>query len=382
MTVVSVLFYFLVLASVLLAKYAPYLSVLYSVSFLAVLSGSWMLAEKETSDKSYVRFMAFVSLLVLVVVWHDFPGIASAVLAGWAYRGISSRYGFLKDSPSKQFFIELVFSLAAFIWGSGDGLAPFNYWILPQVVALSILSRGLAVRLRSGSGVLAGEALSAVLVAGFAGMDAAFVVFARNPFHTMLMSAILAYVLNGAGVLGRLSTWVFFFSGSLIFTFSGQDGFIFFFLFTMTLLASERLWPDFDAEPLYNLSSFVASMMAVASIGKENPFSSYLMVGGLFSASALLAWSGAGAGGGKGFRGFVYGMGGAGVVAASAWVSSFVPYNAMPVVLAAGLSAMLTPYLEVVLEDAGRDRNWLVAAVGAFSAGFIFKMAVRFYPGF
>lgn len=374
--------HFLVLAAVCLLKYAPFLPVLYSVSFMAVLSGFLLIAEKETSDSSYIRFAAFLSLLALVIVWRDFPSIASAVLAGWAFRGISARHGFLVESPSKSFLAESVFASLVFVWASDTSLSFVSPWIIPEVVLLLILSRGFAARFKWGSSVLMGEAVSAALVAGFAGMDTAFVVFARNPFHTMLMSAILAYVLNGAGVLGRLSTWIFFIAGSLIFTFAGQEAFILFFLFTMTLLASERLWPDSNAEPLYNLSSIMAAGIAVYSIGAEDPFSAYLAVSGLFSASAFYAWGGMGAGGFKSFRGLIYGVGGAGIVSVSTWVSSFLPYTAMPVVLLGGASALLIPYFAVVLEDSERDEKWLVAATGALSAAFMFKMALKFLVGF
>ncbi len=249
-------------------------------------------------------------------------------------------------------------------------------WVLPVVFLLLVSSRGISARLKPGLTALAGEAVTAVLAAALWGMDASNLIFALNPVHAALIAAILGYVLNGAGVLGKLSAFMFFLSGSIIFSFAGREAFLFFFMFTLILTASEKFWPGQRVDSLFNLFSILAAAASVYSIGREDPFPAFFAVSGLFSAGAFYAWTGMGSGGG--FKGFAGGCAGAALVASSAWLSSFLPHRSVPIVFVAGSFALLAPSCSILLENPEGGGKWALAASGAFSAVLLFDLSLIF----
>ncbi len=346
----------------------------------AILFGVWLVAERSPTNAGLSRFSAVVSFFVLVVVWRGHPGISSAVAAGWAFRGLAGeRWGFSVISPVKSFLVELFFTSLVFAWTAGVVLWDAFVWILPVVFLLLVSTRGISARLKPGRTAMAGEAVTAVLAAALRGMDSSNLIFALNPVHTALIAAILGYVLNGAGVLGKLSAFIFFLSGGIIFTFAGREAFLFFFMFTLILTASERIWPGQRVDSLFNLFSILAAAASIYSIGREDPFPAFFAVSGLFSAGAFYAWTGMGSGGG--LKGFSGGTAGAALVASSAWLSSFLPHKSVPIVFVAGSFAMLAPSCSLLLENPEGGGKWALAASGAFSAVFLFNLMLIFGYG-
>ncbi|MBI3580780.1 MAG: hypothetical protein HY098_01650 [Nitrospinae bacterium] len=369
----------IVLAAFLALKRLPYAPFLYSSGTAAILFGVRLVAERSPTGAAMRRFSLAVSFFVLVVVWRGHPGISSAVAAGWAFRGLAGRRSFLVESPVKSFLLELFFSSLVFAWTAGMVLPDAFVRGIPVVLLLLIFSRGISARLQSGRTDMAGEAVTAVLAAAPWGMDASNLIFALNPVHTALIAAILGYVLNGAGVLGKLSAFIFFLSGGIIFTFAGREAFLFFFMFALILTASERFWPGQRVDSLFNLFSILAAAASVYSIGREDPFPAFLAVSGLFSAGAFYAWSGMGSVGG--LKGFTGGAAGAALVSSSAWLSSFLPHRSVPLVFVAGGFAMLAPSCSVLLENPEEGHKWALAALGAFSAVFLFRLTLIFGYG-
>lgn len=338
----------------------------------AILFGVWLVAERSPTSAALSRFSLAVSTFVLVVVWRGHPGISSALAAGWAFRGLAGLRGFSVESPVKSFLVELFFASLVFAWTAGVVSRDAFVWVVPVVFLLLVSSRGISARLKPGLTTMAGEAVTAVLAAALWGMDASNLVFALNPVHTALIAAILGYVLNGAGVLGKLSAFIFFLSGSIIFTFAGREAFLFFIMFTLVLTASERFWPGQRVDSVFNLFSILAAVASVYSIAREDPFPAFFAVSGLFSAGAFYAWTGMGTGGG--LKGFTGGVAGAALVASSAWVTAFLPHRSVPLVFVAGSFAMLAPSCSVLLENPEGGRKWALAATGAFSAVLLFDL--------
>jgi hypothetical protein len=357
-------------------KFAPYFPVLFVTGAGAILASVRIILGKP-SDSAYRYFCLTASLFVLAALWKVGSPLVAAAIVGWVFRGIMARIETTRKFVVSGFFAELGLAVIAWLLVSEHSLREISASEVSCVFFLLILSRGVSARLKWGNAILVGEAVSVGLLALLSIMNAEGIVYMRNPFHAMLIAAILAYFLRHGGILNRLPAWMFFMAGSLIFTSSGQEAFLFFFMFTMILNAGGRLWPNGGLFRLFNVSAALTALVSVSSIGSYDPFPFYFAISGICSAAIFYQWAGVSENG-QILKGLLLGILGMAVISASSWVTSFVPLKAMPIIFLSGATAFFAQFFFSILEKPERDMYWVVAATGGLSALFFYRMMVVF----
>ena len=379
----------LAIAPAFFIKFIPYSDLLMASGAAAAAIGIISVAATPLSEKSADAFWTALLFFLIVIVGADQPAFAAAGWSAWIVRK-----AFIESAPSVSGLTETastrtpvfvqtasIFFIAFILifWTSAGSLTLWKS--LTFAAILSLVAIFTSRHIRSEVSAPLPELAAITALASVSGFNPIYMLYGQPLLLSAGVATVCAFLLYKVSLIGKTVAPAFAIYGTIVYFAFDTSGFAFFITFLIICETGDRINKREDNVRLMNspgqfpARALPAILLAVVSMGWEDPFLFYIAFAGSLSAAAFIQWfpettekpeSGL-----TGLKNFVTGSVGASVMTICASFFYFIPSQALPIVLLAGISPVLTTHLKNALAQPDRDAKYLPALFGAAAAAFL-----------
>ena len=379
------LFLLLTIAPAFFIKFIPYGDLLMASGAAAATIGILSVAAPWLSEKSADAFWTASLFFLIVIIGQGQPAFIAAAWGTWIVRKaltdpVISVVG--ASTGTAQVGLAAASFFIAFIlisWTSAGSLT--FWWSLTFAAALSAVATFVSRYLRSEVTAPLPELAGVTALAAIFGFNPIYMLYGQPLLLSAGVATVCAFILYKVSLFGKTVAPAFAIYGTVVYFAFDASGFAFFITFLILCETGDRINKRPDNVRLMNrpgqfpARALPAILVAAVSVGWEDPFLFYLAFAGSLSAATFMQWfpeiTEKPAEGLTGLKNFITGSIGASLMAISASLFYIIPSEAIPIVLLAGVSPILTTHLTRTLAQPDRDAKYLPALFGAAAAAFL-----------
>jgi len=326
---------------------------------------------------------------LIVIIGKGQPAFAAAAWGTWLVRRASwNQPPFGSSSIGAAPFGRSVFAQAAssfiaasilIIWASGGSLTLL--WSLVYAAVLTAVAAFAGRHLRSEVTAPLPELAAVTALAAFFGFDPIYMLYGKPLLLSAAVATVCAFILYKVSLIGKTAAPAFAIYGTVVYFALDSSGFAFFVIFLVICETGDMInkRPDnmrlMNRPGLFSARALPAILLAAVSVGWEDPFLFYLAFAGSLSAAAFMQWfpaiSEKPPGGLTGLKNFITAFVGASITAICALWFNFIPYEAIHIVLLAGVTPVFAPHLAMSLAKPEKEAIYIPALIGAAAAAFL-----------
>ena len=374
------LFLLLALFAAFFIRFYPYGDLLMATGAAAAAIGTLSVFAPSLSEKSADAFWTASIFFLIVIIGQGQPAFIAAAWGTWILRKAltelpSSGGWAVFARPASSFII----AFALLFWTSAGTLTLLSS--LTFTAVLLAVAAFVRSRLRPEDTAPLPELAAVTVLAAMYGFNPVYMLYGQPLILSAGVATVCALLLYKVSLIGKAVAPTFAIYGSIVYFAFDTSGFTFFIVFLIICETGDRINKRDDSVRLMNrpgqfpARALPAILISAVSLGYEDPFLFYLAFAGSLSAATFMQWfpevTGKQAEGITGLKNFIRGSIGASLMAICASLFYFIPSEAVPIVLLAGVSPILTIHLAKTLAEPERDAKYLPAIFGAAASAFL-----------
>jgi len=378
----------LAIAPAFFVRFFQYGDLLMATGAAAAAIGTVSIAVPSLSEKATDAFWAAFVFFLIVIAAKSQPAFAAAAWGTWIVRKASLNLlplggNSIGAPPGRSVFAQAASSFIAaailIILASGGGLTLWRS--LGYAALLAAVAAFASRHLRSEVTAPLPELAAVTALAGFFGFDPIYMLYSKPLLLSAAVATVCAFLLYKVSLIGKTAVPAFAIYGTVVYFALDSSGFVFFIIFLVVSEIGDWInkRPDnvrlMNRPGLFPARALPAILLAAVSAGWEDPFLFYLAFAGSLSAAAFIQWFPAitekPPGGMAGLKNFITASLGASLIAVCASLFDFIPFEAIHIVLLAGVTPVFTAQLAKSLADPEKGAKYIPALLGAAAAAFL-----------